>query len=63
MKCYLIYLMNTITINDYISEAVTSISHYFKENKLNGYKIKDIEQTELVIINKDNMNQIKEHYR
>jgi hypothetical protein len=55
--------MNTITINDYISEAVTSISHYFKENKLNGYKIKDIEQTELVIINKDNMNQIKEHYR
>jgi hypothetical protein len=47
----------------YISEAETSISHYFKENKLNGYKIKDIEQTELVIINKDNMNQIKEHYR
>ena len=47
----------------YISEAETSISHYFNENKLNGYKIKDIEQTELVIINKDNMNQIKEHYR
>ena len=47
----------------YISEAETSISHYFNENKLNGYKIKGIEQNELIIFNKDNINQIKEHYR
>jgi len=47
----------------YISEAETSISCYFNENKLNGYKIKGVEQNELIIFNKDNINQIKEHYK
>ena len=41
----------------------TSISHYFNDNKLSGYSIKEVEQTELIIINQKSISQIKEHYR
>jgi len=56
-------LIFSIIDPQYVCQAETSISHYFNENKLTGYLIKDVEQTELIIINENNINQIKEHYK
>jgi len=47
----------------YTSQAEKSISHYFNGNKLNDYKINGKDQNELIIINKNNLSQIKEHYK
>jgi len=56
-------LIFSIIDPQYVCQAETSISHYFNENKLTGYSIKDVLQTELIIINYNNINQIKEHYK
>ena len=56
-------LLFSIIDPQYICQAETSISHYFNDNKLSGYSIKEVEQTELIIINQKSISQIKEHYR
>jgi hypothetical protein len=56
-------LIFSIIDPQYVCQAETSISHYFKEDKLTNYTIKEVEQTELIIINKNSINQVKEHYR
>ena len=56
-------LLFSIIDPQYICQAEASISHYFNDNKLEGYLIKEVEQIELIIINKNNINQIKEHYK
>ena len=55
-------LIFSIVDPQYVCQAETSISHYFKEDKLTNYTIKEVEQTELIIINKNSINQVKEHY-
>ena len=56
-------LLFSIIDPQYVCQAETSISHYFNDNKLSGYSIKEVEQTELIIINQKSISQIKEHYR
>lgn len=56
-------LLFSIIDPQYICQAETSISHYFNDNKLSGYSIKEVEQTELIIVNQKSISQIKEHYR
>ena len=56
-------LLFSIIDPQYICQAETSISHYLNDYKLSGYSIKEVEQTELIIINQKFISQIKEHYR
>ena len=56
-------LLFSIIDPQYICQAETSISHYFNDYKLSGYSIKEVEQTELIIVNQKSISQIKEHYR
>jgi hypothetical protein len=46
-----------------VFKAETSISHYFNKDKLTNYFIKEVEQTELIIINKNSINSVKEQIK
>lgn len=51
-------IMFSIIENKYIFEAESSIKQFFKSNKLD-YK----DSKELIILNKNNLNQVKQHYK
>ena len=51
-------LLYSIIDIEYIHDAETNIKQYFKSNKLS-----QDDKTELIVINKNNLNQIKQHYK